>query len=78
MAEILRTFRGLKDKIFYGLIGSSAATAGIALSYGCQVRSCSACYGCIAGGSMIVCLVLAKRLKHKFLAGGKEGNNGMA
>lgn len=77
MVEILRTFTKFKDKIFYGLIGSSAATAGIALSQGCQVRSCSTCYGCIAGGSLVLSFAVVKRLT-THLKGGKKKNNGMA
>jgi hypothetical protein len=71
MTRVLQSLIKFKDKIFYGLLSSSAAVTGIALSQGCQVRSCSACYGCIAGGSLIIGFVVIK-IFTTHLKGGKK------
>lgn len=77
MTQALQSLVKFKNRIFYSLLGSSAALTGIALSQGCQVRSCSACYGCIAGGSLILGFAVVKRLT-THLKGGKQKNNGVA
>jgi len=66
MTRGLQSIISFRDKIFYSLIGSSAAATGIALSKGCQVRSCSACYGCIAGSSLILGFVVFKMFTNLF------------
>ncbi len=77
MTRALQSLIKFKDRIFYSLIGSSAAATGIALSQGCQVRSCSACYGCIAGGSFILGFAVFKMLTIHF-KGGRQNSDGMA
>ncbi len=77
MTWALQSVIRFKDRIFYSLIGSSAAATGIALSQGCQVRSCSACYGCVAGGSFILGFAVFKMLTAHF-KGGKQSRDGMA
>ncbi|MEW6676125.1 MAG: hypothetical protein AB1348_09045 [Nitrospirota bacterium] len=77
MTQVLQPLIKFKGKIFCSLIGSSSAATGIALSQGCQWRSCNACYGCIAGGSIILGFAIFKRLT-THLKGGKKRNNGVA
>ena len=67
MVRGLQSILRFKEKIFYSLIGSSVAATGIALSEGCQARSCTACYGCIAGGSLIIGFTVFKMFTKHFI-----------
>lgn len=77
MRLALQSLIKFKNRIFYSLIGSSAAATGIALSKGCQVRSCSACYGCIAGGSLILGFAVFNMFT-KLLKRDRQNSDGVA
>lgn len=74
MIRGLQSIISFKEKIFYSLIGSSVAATGIALSKGCQVGSCSACYGCVAGGSLILGFAVFKKFTKHFKRDRQNGD----
>lgn len=62
----------VKDKMLYAVFGAASGAGGLAAA-GCSGRGCSACYGCVGGGALIIMLAVVKQARKTLRGGSNDG-----